>query len=127
MDQERDERGREALKQIMGPQADQVFTLAETAPDLVGFTLEAFGDIYANPALDVRTRELVTVAALTTLGNAPSQLRAHIHGALNVGATRREVVEVLTQMRAYAGFPAALNGATIAKEVFAERDEKGLS
>lgn len=127
MEQDRYQRGDAALKAIMGPQADQVFTLEETAPDLVRFTVEAFGDIYGDPALDLRTRELATVAALTTLGYASGQLKAHIHGALNVGATRREVVEVITQMRAYAGFPAALNAMSVAKEVFAERDEKGQS
>ena len=45
----------------------------------------------------------------------------HLHGALNVGCTRDEIVEVLMQMAVYAGFPAALNGLFAAKEVFAER------
>jgi 4-carboxymuconolactone decarboxylase len=82
----------------------------------------AFGDIYARPGLDLKLREIATVAALTALGNAQPQLKVHIHGALNVGCTREEVVEVILQMAVYAGFPAALNGVTAAKEVFQERD-----
>jgi 4-carboxymuconolactone decarboxylase len=49
----------------------------------------------------------------------------HIHGALNVGCTRQEVIEVIIQMAVYAGFPAALNGIFAAKDVFEERDAKG--
>jgi 4-carboxymuconolactone decarboxylase len=49
----------------------------------------------------------------------------HINGALNVGCTREEIVEVIIQMAVYAGFPAALNGMFAAKEVFRQRDEKG--
>jgi 4-carboxymuconolactone decarboxylase len=75
--------------------------------------------------LDLKSRQIATVAALTSLGNAQPQLKVHIHGALNVGCTREEVVEVIIQMAVYAGFPAALNGISIAKEVFKERDEKG--
>ena len=56
---------------------------------------------------------------MTALGNAAPQLKVHIQGALNVGVTRAEVVETIMQMSVYAGFPAALNGLTAAKEVFA--------
>ncbi|MBU2800679.1 carboxymuconolactone decarboxylase family protein, partial [Acidithiobacillus caldus] len=77
--------------------------------------------------LSLKEREIATVAALTALGNAQPQLKVHIHGALNVGCTRREIVEILIQMAVYAGFPSALNGIFAAKEVFAERDESGQS
>ena len=60
--------------------------------------------------------------ALTALGRAQSQL--HIHGALNVGCTRIEIVEIIIQMADCASFPAALNGMFTAKDVFAERDAK---
>jgi 4-carboxymuconolactone decarboxylase len=77
--------------------------------------------------LDLKSREIATIAALTALGNAQPQLKVHIHGALNVGCTREEVIEVIIQMAVYAGFPAALNGMFTAKEVFKERDETGLN
>jgi 4-carboxymuconolactone decarboxylase len=59
------------------------------------------------------------------MGTAAPQLKVHVHGALNVGCTRTEIIEVMIQMAVYAGFPAALNGLFIAKEVFDERAEKG--
>ena len=65
------------------------------------------------------------MAALTALGNAAPQLKVHIHGALNVGCTKQEVVEIMMQMAVYAGFPAALNGLFAAKEVFSERERTG--
>ena len=63
---------------------------------------------------------------MLALGNAQPQLKVHIHGALNVGCTRTEVIEVIMQMALYAGFPAVLNAVSAAKEVFQERDEEGL-
>ena len=117
---ERYQRGLEKLAEIDGEQGQKVIdSLADIAPDFAQYLIEfPFGDIYSRPGLDLRTRELVTVAALTALGNAAPQLKVHIHAALNVGCTREEIVEVLMQMAVYAGFPAALNGLFAAKEVF---------
>ncbi|MBU1248177.1 MAG: carboxymuconolactone decarboxylase family protein [Proteobacteria bacterium] len=67
-------------------------------------------DIYGRPGLGLREREIATVAALTALGTARPQLKVHVYGALNVGLTREEVLEILMQMAVYAGFPTALNG-----------------
>jgi 4-carboxymuconolactone decarboxylase len=68
--------------------------------------------------LDNRVKELATVALLTALGTADPQLRVHVSAALNVGATRQEIIEVIQQMAVYAGFPAALNGVAAARDVF---------
>jgi 4-carboxymuconolactone decarboxylase len=96
------------------------------APDFAQYLIEfPFGDIYSRPGLDLKSREIATIAALTALGNAQPQLKVHIHGALNVGCTRVEVIEVMMQMAVYAGFPAALNGIFAAKAVFADRDAAG--
>jgi len=98
-------------------------SLKDIAPDFAAFLIEfPFGDIYSRPGLDLKSREIAVVAALTALGNAAPQLKVHIHGALNVGCTREEVIEVIMQMAVYAGFPAALNGLFAAKEVFSQRD-----
>lgn len=98
--------------------------LGDIAPDLARFVAEfAYGDIYTRPGLDLKSREIATVAALTVLGNAPMQLQSHIEGALNSGCTRQEVVEVILQMAVYAGFPAAINSMNNAKEVFARLDK----
>jgi 4-carboxymuconolactone decarboxylase len=129
MDQDRYERGWEKLKEIDGEAGQRVIdALGDIAPDFARYLIEfPFGDIYSRPALDLKSREIAVVAALTALGNAAPQLRVHIHGALNVGCTRQEVVETIMQMAVYAGFPAALNGLFAAKEVFRERDTAAQS
>ncbi|MFG2719071.1 carboxymuconolactone decarboxylase family protein [Streptomyces sp. NPDC048416] len=120
---DRYERGLTKLAEVDGHAGDEVVaSLRNIAPDLARYIIEfAFGDVYSRPGLDLKSRELAAVAMCTALGTAAPQLRVHIHGLLNVGGTREEVVEVITQMAGYAGFPAALNGITAAREVFAER------
>ncbi|HVO84096.1 MAG TPA: carboxymuconolactone decarboxylase family protein [Syntrophobacteria bacterium] len=129
MERNRYERGWEKLKEIDGEAGERVInSLRDIAPDFARYLIEfPFGDIYSRPALDLKSREIAVVAALTALGNAAPQLRVHIHGALNVGCTRQEVVETIMQMAVYAGFPAALNGLFAAKEVFQDRDSAGRS
>ena len=119
------ERGLRKLKEIDGEQGDRIVAgLRDIAPDFARYLIEfPFGDIFARQGLDLRTREIATVAALTAMGTAPSQLKVHIHGALNVGCTRTEITEVIMQMAVFAGFPAALNGLFAAKEVFSDRKE----
>lgn len=117
------QRGLEQLSAIDGAAGEAVInSLAELAPDFARYLIEyPFGDVYSRPGLDLRSREIATVAALCALGNAAPQLRVHIHAALNVGCTATEIVEVMIQMSVYAGFPAALNGLTVVREVFSER------
>jgi 4-carboxymuconolactone decarboxylase len=124
--EERYRRGWEKLKEIDGEAGERVIeSLRDISPDLGRYTIEfPFGDIYSRPGLDLRSREIATVAALTALGNALPQLKVHINAALNVGCTREEIREVILQMAVYAGFPAALNGMFAARDVFRERDEK---
>jgi 4-carboxymuconolactone decarboxylase len=115
------ERGLARLQQIDGEGGIKVVeSLAGIAPDFARLLIEfPFGDIYSRPGLDLRSREIAVVAALTAMGNAAPQLKVHIQGALNVGVTRTEIVETIMQMAVYAGFPAALNGLAAAREVFA--------
>lgn len=123
---DRYERGLAKLKEIYGDRAPFfVATLGEVAPDLSRYVVEfGFGDIHCRPGLDLKSREIATIAALTALGTASPQLRAHIHAAMNVGCSQAEVVEVILQMALYAGFPATINGIQAAKEVFMERTAK---
>ncbi|WP_028870290.1 carboxymuconolactone decarboxylase family protein [Psychromonas arctica] len=111
------------LQEIDGEAGQKVIdSLATISPDLAKYIIEfAFGDIYSRAGLDLKSRELATVAALTAMGSCLPQLNVHINGALNVGCTPQEVTEVIIQMAVYAGFPAALNAMQVAKEVFIER------
>lgn len=122
-------RGLAKLREIDGDAGQRVIdALAPIAPDFARYLIEfPFGDIYTRPELDLKSREIATVAALTALGNAAPQLKVHVHGALNVGCSRQEVVEIMMQMAVYAGFPAALNGLFAAQEVFAQRDAEAAA
>nr|WP_157349416.1 carboxymuconolactone decarboxylase family protein [Raoultella sp. 10-1] len=121
----------EMLQRVDGKGGEAVVnSLSDIAPDFARFLVEfPFGDIYARPGLDLRSREIATIAALTALGNAAPQLKVHIAAGLHVGLTQEEIVEAIMQMAVYAGFPAALNGLFAAKEVFArpggKRDRTG--
>ena len=118
------ERGLRALAEIDGHGGQKVVdALAGIAPDFARYIVEfSFGDIYSRPGLDLKSREIATIAALTALGNAQPQLKVHIQAGLNVGLTRGEIVETIIQMAGYAGFPAAFTGLFAAREVFAAND-----
>lgn len=123
MSESRFSKGLKRLEEIDGEAGKRVMrSLEGVAPDLGRYIVEfGFGDVYSRPGLDLRAREIATIAALTALGNATPQLKVHINAGLNVGLTPEEIVETMIQMSLYAGFPAALNGIFAAKEVFAER------
>ncbi len=123
MKNDRFEKGWKKFEEIHGPVAKATLeSLKDVSPELGRFVTEfAFGEIYSRPGLDLKTRQMLTVASLVTLGNAPLQLKSHIKGALNVGCTQQEIVEVILQMAVYAGFPAAMNAMYAAKEVFIEK------
>lgn len=120
METQRYDAGLAMLRQVDGRGGDEVLeSVRAISPDFARYLVEfPFGDIYARPGLDLKSRELAVVAALTAMGNAAPQLRVHIAAALHVGCAREEVLEVIMQMAVYAGFPAALNGLFAAKDVF---------
>ncbi len=114
--------GREYLAMLeKTPFPSIVDALKDIAPDLADMVVNfAYGEIYSRPGLDLRQRQLVTVAVLASMGGVEPQLRFHIAGALNVGCSPEEIVELMTHLVVYAGFPAALNGVFAAKAVFGE-------
>jgi len=127
MDDERYRRGLEKFREVDGKGGEKaVEYLKDIVPEIGRYLAEyPFGDIYSRPGLDIRTRELAAIAALTAMGGCDPQLRVHIHAALNHGASRQEVIEVILQMTVYAGFPKALNALYTAKEIFIKRDSNG--
>ena len=117
-------RGLKALSEIHGAPGEQVIArVAEIAPDFADHLVDyAFGDVYARPGLDRRSRQIATIAALAALGNAEAQLKWHVRGGLNIGISKDEIIEILMQMAVYGGFPAAVRALMAAKEVFDEID-----
>ena len=100
-------------QQVMGDIAPK---LAELTDDVL------FGDVYERPGLSQRDRSLITVSALLAL-DRPSQLKSHIGRALDHGVTQEELVEVITQLAFYAGWPCAINAVTALRSVIEERKE----
>lgn len=122
---DRREKALDILKQLDADSPGQVSAnLDAISPDLFdivfGFTCS---DIIARPGIDLKTREMLTVAALTAMGTAPAQLEFHIRAARNIGVSRDEIVEIILQMAVYGGVPAFMNGIAVAKSVFAAEDQ----
>lgn len=118
-------RGQETLEKITGSEGRRVVdSLRDISPELGDWIVDfSYGDVFSRPGISLCTRELTTISALTALGDARPQLKVHIEGALNVGCSPNEVVEVIIQQAVYAGFPRALNGISAAREVF---EKKGV-
>ena len=122
------ERGYKKLREVDGKAGEEVKnSLNDISPDLVKYMIEySFGDIYSREGLQLKSKEIAVVAALTALGNAEPQLKVHINGALNVGCTINEVKEIILQMSAYSGFPTCINAMNALKYVLNEREKQGI-
>lgn len=95
--------------------------MGDVAPKLAELTDKVlFGDVWERPGLAKRDRSLITVAALIAL-NRPEQLRSHLRLARQNGVTEVELVEAITQLAFYAGWPNAISAVGVAREVFAEK------
>lgn len=120
------EKGMQQLQKIDGEAGQKVIdSLAPIAPDLGKHIVEfAFGDIYTRGELDLKERELITLASLLTAGGCEAQLGVHINAALNVGIAPAKIIESFLQCVPYTGFPKVLNAVFVAKKIF---ETKGLS
>ncbi len=119
------EAGRELSERVMpGLEA----ALAKKYDDLLpGFSewqiSTVYGGVYARDGLDMKTRQLATVAGLAVMGaQTRPQLKIHVAAALKNGATKREIAETILQMSLDGGFPAAINALNAAMEVFDEEE-----
>lgn len=123
MSNERYQRGWQKLMEVDGEGGQRVIdSLKDIAPDLGKYVVEfAFGDIYPQGGLDLKQRQLVTIASLTTQGGCEPQYNVHINAALNVGLSPEEVVEAIMHCTPYTGFPRVLNAIFVAKRIFEER------
>lgn len=120
------EKGIEMLRQMLGERrAKEIHSSwEELSPHFAQYVTDFLaGDVWARPGLDLKTRSLITIAALAALGR-PNALRLNIEIALNNGATEREIMETLLHMAPYAGFPACWEGLLIASEVLGDPKKK---
>jgi 4-carboxymuconolactone decarboxylase len=100
----------------------QARTWRDDFPKLSEMTQDMlFGDVWETPGLSKRDRSIVTVAVNTALYRT-EQLRSHINRALDNGVTKEEIVQIITHVTFYAGWPTGVNGAAVASEVFQARN-----
>lgn len=122
---ERYEVGLKELSELDSQQAELLKeTYKDIAPELVQFIICGQADIMARDNLNKKFRELSTISALTALGTAGPQLKFHINAGLNIGLTAEDIKEIMLLISVYAGFPQAINGTNILKEVLTERSAK---
>jgi len=105
----------------MKPVSNAQKLLGDIAPKFAELTDEVlFGDVWARPGLSQRDRSLITVAALVALYR-PEQLRAHLARARDNGLKQDELVEAITHLAFYAGWPCAVTAVGVAREVFQQK------
>lgn len=117
-DKERFERGVKRMKELFGntysppPMGDEFMDVS------IG---HLFGDIWTRPGLELRERSMITCTALVVMGKE-LQLKTHLRGALNAGISRQAIEEMMIHLAHYSGWPTAVNGLRVAREVFEEMD-----
>ena len=113
-------------KQVMGEDfVEKAFANADdfTMPLQEFVTRNAWGTVWCREGLELKTRSLITLAMLTALGRS-QELKGHLRGAINNGATKEEIREVLLHAAVYCGAPLAVDAFRTAQEVFAQAPEK---
>ena len=128
MDKTLTDKARQVMDQLWGDRAErQLMPAEELAPEFFELASAAcFGGFWSRPGLDIRSRSLVTVAQLAALGRS-NELQIHLRGALHLGISREELIEVLMQTSQYAGIPAAVQALNAAAEVLEPTPASGGS
>jgi 4-carboxymuconolactone decarboxylase len=105
----------------MKPTSNAQNLFGDVAPKFAQLTDDVlFGDVWARPGLSPRDRSLATVSALVAM-NRPDQLRHHLERALENGLSRDELIEAITHLAFYAGWPCGVTAVGVAKEVFRKK------
>ncbi len=122
---DRYEDGLERLRSLAGAEGDRIHdNLRDLSPDLARLVVEfGYGEIYGREGeLDLRTRQLVAIAALAAIGGADAQVEYHVRIALGAGVAPREIVETLIHLLPFVGFARVLNAARSVRRAFAALD-----
>ena len=115
---ERHQKGAESVKQVLGPKAEESLATLGELGDRIIETI--YGDIYQRDGLTLKERQIATLCMLMALGGKDRQVKVHMRAGLRVGITEDELRELVIQLAAYAGFPAAINAQAQLNEVLAE-------
>jgi len=122
-DEETYQKGLEVRKALWGQEGiDRLKNYETVDKEFARMIVEyPFGSVWARPNLELKNRSMCTVAVLTALNRAP-ELAIHIRGALNIGITREEILEIIMHVGVYAGMPTAVEGIKVAREVFEQME-----
>ncbi|KKB33909.1 carboxymuconolactone decarboxylase family protein [Bacillus thermotolerans] len=125
MKSERYQKGLETLRKLTGDSSQQAIENVKAfSPDLEEMMMEfGFGDVYSRPALDLKQRALITLTSLITQGAGERQLTFHFKAAMHVGWSVEEIIEIIIQCAAYAGFPKAVAALELLKEISTENPQ----
>ena len=112
--------GLKVQKQIFG--AENIENMRQNAPKDLShiqdyLSANCFGDYYTRGGIDVKNRELITFATLAAMGGADAQVKAHVQANVNVGNKREILIDVITQLLPYIGYPRALNAISAINEI----------
>lgn len=121
--QNRFDKGLKVQSQIFG--SENIASMRASAPKELKhiqdyLSANCFGDYYTRGTLDIPTRELITLAVLISLGGADPQVKAHVGANLNVGNSREMLIELVTQLLPYIGYPRSLNAIAAINEIAKE-------
>jgi len=116
--------GLDVLAQTGAGQDARRNRVAEVAPDFarlaIGF---AYGEVFSRPGLDLKLREFAAIAACAAMSRSAAQLRDHVAAALHLGWSKTEIVELLIQIAAHAGVPAALDALVWCHDLLVEMSD----
>ena len=119
--------GAEIFDKVIGPGKAEAMleSFADICPEFGEMFLKfALTDIYQRPGLELKIREFIIFLSLITKGYPTPQIKGHLKGALNTGAKKQEIIELILQLIPYVGFGGPIAAMNAAKEVFAEYDNK---
>lgn len=116
--QARHDKGAESVKQVLGPRAEESLATLGELGDRIIETI--YGDIYQRPGLPLRERQIATLCMLMAMGGKDRQVKVHMRAAMRIGMTEDELRELVIQLAAYCGFPAAINAQAQLNEVLSE-------
>jgi 4-carboxymuconolactone decarboxylase len=114
----RHQRGAESVQEVLGPKAEASLASLGELGDRIIETI--YGDVYQRPGLGLRERQIASLSMLMALGGKDRQVKVHMRAGLRVGMTEDELRELVIQLAAYAGFPAAINAQAQLNEVLDE-------
>lgn len=114
--------GKKRILEILGPSAENTLEmLSEVSKDFTNYIIEVgYADFYNRKDFSDKNREIAAVACLIGQGNTGLPLKAHIKAMLNVGHSKKDIIELLIFLIPYVGFPAIVDAMVIAKSIFEE-------